>query len=188
MSFIFDSHRASQLAAYLLSLSPGRRMNYMLLLKMLYLADRESLKEEGVPLTGDDAYALDYGPVLSKIYDLIRPTAQSRLSEKERAVWESHLATEGYDLVLKHPAGTDELSRYEKELLAGVHARCQAADPFDLSEQTHDFEEWRKNYVPRTAMHIPLDDILEAVGRKEDTEAIRQARHEEIAQARLFAG
>src|SRR5271155_4089348 len=49
-----------------------KRMNYMRLLKLLYMADRESLRETGRPITGGPVTAMERGPVLEEVYDLIR--------------------------------------------------------------------------------------------------------------------
>src|SRR5580700_367699 len=49
-----------------------RRMNYMRLLKLLYIADREAVKETGRPITGGPLMAMERGPVLQEVYDLIR--------------------------------------------------------------------------------------------------------------------
>ena len=46
-------------------------MNSMRLLKLLYIADRESLRETGRPITGGPVIAMERGPVLKEVYDLI---------------------------------------------------------------------------------------------------------------------
>jgi len=50
--FIFQFHKTLQAAAYILQASGGR-MNYANLLRLLYIADRECLAEEGDTITGD---------------------------------------------------------------------------------------------------------------------------------------
>jgi hypothetical protein len=45
----------------------GDRMEYVRLLKLLYIADREMMAEAGAPVTGDRAVAMDHGPVLSHV-------------------------------------------------------------------------------------------------------------------------
>ena len=68
--FCFD--RSLQAAAYLLKSAKGRELRYIHLLKMLYIADREYLVEYGYTITGDNAVAMQYGPVLSRILNLIK--------------------------------------------------------------------------------------------------------------------
>src|SRR5262245_59190004 len=69
--FAFDERKAAAAAGYLLSLE-GKRMNYMRLLKLLYLAERQSLATLGRPIIGDTPFSFDQGPVLSRVYDLIK--------------------------------------------------------------------------------------------------------------------
>jgi uncharacterized phage-associated protein len=59
---MFDDRRVAQMAAYLLSREKGR-MNHLKLMKLLYLADRESMKRHGQPISGDRFVAMDHGPV-----------------------------------------------------------------------------------------------------------------------------
>ena len=47
-------------------------MNYMRLLKVLYLAEREILADSGKPLTGSRVVAMPRGPVLEDLFQLIK--------------------------------------------------------------------------------------------------------------------
>src|SRR5258708_25135951 len=69
--FRFDAKKAAEAASVILRLSGGQR-NYMELVKLLYLADREALIRFGYPITGDRFAALPHGLVLSRILNLIR--------------------------------------------------------------------------------------------------------------------
>ena len=64
MNFRFDFEKSLQAAGCLLELH-GDRMEYVRLLKLLYIADREMMAEAGAPITGDRAVAMDHGPVLA---------------------------------------------------------------------------------------------------------------------------
>ena len=71
ISFRFHPEKAVEAAAMLLKLH-GKPMKYLGLLKMLYIADRLALKLMEQPITGDRYVSMDYGPVLSGVYDLIK--------------------------------------------------------------------------------------------------------------------
>ena len=71
MTFRFDFLKTLQASGVLLQLD-ANRMAYIRLLKLLYIADRELLAETGRTLTGDEAVAMKNGPVLSRVYDLIK--------------------------------------------------------------------------------------------------------------------
>ena len=70
----FDTTKVTQAAAFLLNRYNGfitRRR----LLKLLYIADRELIQQTHRPLTGDKPVAMDYGPVLTRTYDLLKGEA-----------------------------------------------------------------------------------------------------------------
>src|SRR3954470_18953244 len=64
IKFKFNPKKTSQAAALLVA-EAGGRMSKLKLIKLLYIADREALKNWERPITGDDPFSLDYGPVLS---------------------------------------------------------------------------------------------------------------------------
>src|SRR5258708_26416900 len=70
IKFKFNEQKAVQAAARLIQHSGGE-MNYMALMKLLYLTDREALLRFGRPITGDKVVAMKHGPVLSRVYDLV---------------------------------------------------------------------------------------------------------------------
>jgi len=67
---MFNETKATQAAARFLHLADDH-LNYMVLIKLLYLADREALVRWGRPITFDTYYTMKYGPMLSNVHDLI---------------------------------------------------------------------------------------------------------------------
>jgi len=162
------------------------RHNIMALIKMLYIADRESLKETGFPITGDEYVAMKHGPVLSQTYDLMK-TEKDWQANPEEKVWLTHFERAGYDLCLVSDPGVSELSEYEMQKLGDVCRRYGKQESFALAKMTHRFEEWKRNNPGESSVCIDLRDILEAVGRGDDVEAIVQAAREDRGFARFFA-
>lgn len=66
-----DQAKLHQAVEYLLE-KHGGRLNYTKLIELLYLADREMINQTGYPITGDSYCLVKNGPVLSRVYDLIR--------------------------------------------------------------------------------------------------------------------
>src|SRR5436190_24334529 len=64
--------KTAQAAAVLIRAECATGMNYMRVLKLLYIADRECLRRYGRVITGDRAVATKRGPVLSVSLDLIK--------------------------------------------------------------------------------------------------------------------
>ena len=155
----FNIRKAVQAAAVLLKSRPDRRMNYYHLLKLLYVADRESLKETGFPVIGDRVVAMDNGPLHSTIYDFIKAGRVRSLD------WERHIAKDGYFIALAEDPGTDELCPYEVEKLQQIAASPIGQDKNLARKETHGYQEYKAHYKQGTSNTIPLRDILEATGR-----------------------
>src|SRR5439155_24406623 len=155
-------------AAAILRREETRMMPYMRLLKLLYIADRESMRDTGRPITGDQAIAMTYGPVLQGVYNLIRNT------HYESWRWSKFFQTSGYKIKMTKDPGAGRLSRYELEKLREVVERYAVVDDFDLVEETHGFEEWRANFVKGASQPILAEHILKAVGLAGEVEQIAQ--------------
>ena len=148
MTFRFNFEKTLQAAGLLLSLDDGR-MDRIRLLKLLYVADRELLAEVGRPLTGDLPVAMKYGPVPSRVYDLIKGIAGNTQE------WSRHIESTDYSVVLRDDPGKGKLSKREIEKLMEVTERYRSLDDFELSELTHKFEEWGRHYRADTSTPIP---------------------------------
>lgn len=167
--------KVAQACAVLLKTEPTRRMTRLRLLKLLYIADRQYLKEHGRPITGDDPVAMDNGPVLSATYDLIRGKGEGA------ADWQRYLPNVGRrDIELGEDPGVGKLSRFEIAKLQQVADDLAEQDDWAVADLTHQFAEWEKNRPPKgSSRPIPLDDVLGAVGlldRKDDLMATKRAR------------
>ncbi len=156
MRFFFDERKAAQAASVLLDRHDGR-MPYIKLIKLLYLADREALIETGVPITGDRFVSMKLGPVLSRVFDLIKEP-----SPAEDSVWHSYVAREYFDAVLVGPAETDHLSEYDEEVLGEIFDSCGSEKwPFVVA-RTHALPEWTD--PGRSSTPIEPEDILRYAG------------------------
>src|SRR5438552_16937913 len=87
----FDIHKAIQAAGVLLR-SERNRMSYIRLLKLLYIADRDSIRETGLPLLGSKMVAMDHGPLHSDIYNLVKGI------HEQTPLWSRFFSTTGYQV------------------------------------------------------------------------------------------
>jgi uncharacterized phage-associated protein len=180
MHFPLKVNKAIQAIGVLFRQDRVNRMNSMRLLKLLYVADRESLKERGRPITGGPMVAMERGPVLEEVYDLIRG------QHVEMLVWDEYLRQARYDLELLKDPDVRQLSRYEIAKLQEVAQRYAEDDEWALSRHTHGFAEWQKHDPGKSCRPIPLDDLLEAVGRGEVAAKIKEEAHDAAAFDRIF--
>jgi uncharacterized phage-associated protein len=159
---MFSQRRVAQMAAYLLGREKGR-MNYTKLMKLLYLADRESMKRYGHPISDNRYVSMDHGPVLSTTYNLIKGAV--RFVEQGWNYWIADKAD--YDVELKRKAtreALDELSDANLDVLSDIYAKFGKMDEWRLVDYTHRYcREWTD---PKgSSIPIEYEDIFKAFGR-----------------------
>lgn len=173
IEFSFDIKKTVQVAAIFLKLN-NNKMHYLGLLKLLYMADRLALKKIDQSLTGDHYVSMKYGPVLSKVYDLIKGSSYVQ-DDGIVKVWKEYISTKvidrNYKVKLLKDPGVDELSEEEEEIIKEISSRYSAIDRFDLAEITHQFPEWEnplEQDPPTKVIPIKVEDILLKVGKTEE--------------------
>lgn len=157
VSFVFDEYKATQASSYLLSLNNGR-MNYMKMMKILYLSDRKFILDLGNSITTDNYVSMDNGPVVSRIYDLIK---ESRTDTG--TYWSSFIRTEGDEVVLNNDPGDEYLSPMEMEVITSINSEFRDFCGLELCRFCHD--NLPELQIP-SAM-ITIEDVLRA-GKPED--------------------
>lgn len=161
-----DERKATQMAAWLLERTTNRRMKYLKLIKLLYIADREAIRRWAQPLTGDSYYSLPHGPVVSRIQDLI--TEDPEFSES--TYWTDYISREDYDVILNSSPPYTHLSEAEIDLLKEVFDKFGTMSRWHLRDLTHNYPEWQDPAGSR--IPISYEDILKAVGRGAEAEEI----------------
>lgn len=178
MSYQLDFPKTLAAAAELLRREPGKQMSFLRLLKLLYIADRETLKENGYPMTGDVTVAMKHGPVLSGLYDIIKG------HEARSAEFARYIHRTGYSLSLVKDPGIGELCKNDLKKLGELSERYRDKDDWEIVEETHEFPEWIKNNPGDSVRTIPMEDICEALGfesqrierLKQHAEEVRQIK------------
>jgi uncharacterized phage-associated protein len=173
MRLPFNEVKATQAAAFLLTLRGGQ-MSYMKLIKLLYLADRESLLKHGHPITTDRWVSMDNGPVVSRIYELIREEPQPGID----SFWQRHIApAANYEVKLAADAGDDELSPAEIDVLQEIFERHGRSGRWELVEYSRTLPEWHD--PDGSSIPISVEDILSAGGWPADEieEVVDELQH-----------
>src|SRR6266436_6535370 len=140
IKFKFNERKALQAAGRLIVQSGGE-MNYMALIKLLYLIDRESLLRFGRPVTGDKVVAMKQGPVLSAIFDRVSQKKQ----QLPRCAWHNFIprpAPYVFTVRFGGVADTTALSEAEVALIDEIYARYRDLSEDDLVQLTHRLPEW----------------------------------------------
>jgi len=162
----FNEKKATQAAAYFLKLA-GSDMDYLRLMKLMYLMERASLIQRGRPVTYDKYYSLTWGPVLSRVLDLVHRNAYNAIG-----YWEEHIGNSGTDHVfLRADPGGDLLSRSELRFIDSVFGSFGEIDGLSLAKLTHNLPEWKD--PNGSSIPITIAEILTAGGKSsEDAQAI----------------
>ncbi len=180
MNQLFDERKAAQAAACLLH-KAGGSLPVLKLMKLLYLAERQSLKTYGDTITGDKFVSMPHGPVLSTTY--------SRVSgDAEGGEWSSWVADcADHTVALRDPSrirSAEEdllaLSDSDLECLEVVWKEFGHWDKFALRDYTHSaaIPEWED---PRgSSRPIPPARIFKALGfDAEQVKALTARLHEQ---------
>jgi len=159
---MFSQRKVAQMTAFLLDRGRGR-MNCLKLMKLLYLADRESLKRHGEPISGDRYVSMDHGPVLSQTLNLINGAVE--LEEEGWGHWIADRADNDVSLRRKVSRNSlDELSNAELSVLEAIYAKFGKWNKWKLRDYTHRYcPEWKD---PKgSSLPIEIIDIFKALGR-----------------------
>lgn len=161
---MINETKVSQMAAYLL-LRRGSRMSILKLVKMLYLADRESLTRYGFSMSGDNAVSMDHGPALSATLDLLNGCMRS-----QPGGWEHWVSDrENHEVSLAREADfddLDELSEADQGVLDTIWNKFGNMSRWEIVDYTHEqCPEWENPYG--SSNPIPFKRILGFTGWKE---------------------
>ena len=129
-------------AAALFLLKAGGIMPHLKLMKLLYIADRESYLRRGSPISGDGMVSMPHGPVLSHTYDL------KGAAGPESGGWARYVRRVNQYAVTLADGITEEtflgkLSQAERWIIDDVWERYGHMDQWELRDFTHTFPEWK---------------------------------------------
>lgn len=169
MEFLFDAPATVEAATYLLQ-KAGGRLNYTVLLKLLYLADRASLVRWSCPITGARPCNMDNGPVLSECLNLIKEQPYTPGLD----IWKEYISRIDYDVQLKAYADFGELSRASREILDDVYSRFGHYTYLQIIDYCHErLPEWKDPHGSRE--WLDLAAILRGANVKAEKAQATQA-------------
>lgn len=184
---MFNERKTAQMAAFFLS-KEGGSMSVLKLMKLLYLADRESMHLYDAPISGDRMVAMPHGPVLSRTLELTNGECSS-----SQGGWSHWIAGRaGYQVGLLKRArlnrqSFEALSDADLEVLEDTWRKFGKMTKYQIRDYTHEHcGEWTN--PNGSSREIPYRDVFLALGR--DLAAANQAHArlvEDNVIARLFA-
>lgn len=180
---LFDEAKACDIATFFLSKSSGH-MSMIKLMKLMYLSERESLKQLHFPMLGDRLVCMDNGPVLSNTYDLMKQKGKYHL-------WSDRISAKDgkHNLYLLKPINDTndllELSRNDLKILSLIWENFGQYTHSQLIEYTHSeaCPEW--THPNGSSTSINYEDILLSFGIEVDTinEIVQHIEEEKLLRA-----
>jgi len=160
----FDEKRATHIAVRFLELAAGS-LPRIVLGKYMYVADREALRRWGYPLTWDQYYSLDYGPILSCVLSL----SQGKKWPGFGRYWHRFIGHSTGDKpvnTIQEAPGDTVVSQRVLDLVEEIFVYYKGRD---IVQESHRFPEYRR--PPRgKRLAITYRDILAGVGYEKPDE------------------
>jgi len=177
---MFDERKVAQAAAYFLD-RRGGEMAHLKLMKLLYLADRESMRRYGEPISQDRMVSMPHGPVLSQTYDLMAGCSPSTGADDGWDAWIADI--QDYQVKLRRPVDHEalgQLSEADLEILDDVWNQFGAMSRWEIRDYTHDkCPEWED--PNGSSKPLKPESVFQALGRtpeesKQLAENLREKR------------
>ena len=152
----FDRDKALEAILYIAK--SLRNLTFHSISKMLYLSDKLHLQEYGRLICGDRYIAMDNGPVLSAIYDMMKVAAKKKSIDVDwdEIIQESLDVYRGRYVIPKRDCDMDMLAESEVECIQKVIAEYGRKSFGQLTDITHD-SAWEATDDNQT---IPLESIV----------------------------
>ena len=80
MNFPVNERKVTDAVARLIERS-GKDVDYLRIVKLIYLADRESILKRGIPIVGGKYFSMPLGPVISEVMDFVQQRNAPRWKE-----------------------------------------------------------------------------------------------------------
>lgn len=158
----YDIPKAAQVVAYF-ALKSGGSINVLKLSKLVYLAERESMKRYDAPMFFDRLVSMPDGPVASITLNFID-------GENEEPVWSKFVSPRsGVEVSVAPDVSVemlDNLSEADLEILDDLWKRFGSFDRYALRDWTH-----KKENIPEwtdpagSSYSIPHRDVFEHLGK-----------------------
>lgn len=180
----YDPVKAAQAAAFF-ALRAGGRINVLKLTKLLYLAEREFIREHDEPMFFDHLVSMPDGPVASITLNLIN-------GNHTHEGWSRYIKPRMlYDIQVKPGVdleALDELSRAEIKVLNSLWEKFKGYSHYEIRDWTHkkqNVPEWED---PRgSSFPIKHDKMFAGMG-KSNPDQLRQVIEEKRALRQCISG
>jgi len=161
---MYNPVKAAQVIAYLARKTPGKSLDILKAVKLVYLADRESIARYGAPILDERRVSMPHGPVNSQTYSHMNGE-----HDLDACGWSAFLEDRAnHQIAVKDGISDDnldELSDADIECLDEVWSKFGHMNKWQIRDWTHErsnIPEWEN--PNGSSSSIPLERIMSMVG------------------------
>lgn len=168
IQYNFDEAKATQVAAEFLQRAPDGALDDVILMKLMYFADRKSLELYDRPIVGDKLYCMENGPVLSGVLQLLNAShgkmwKHGAISVKN-SIFIRHIKRRYGVVSIKEKPNSCSLTRAEKRIINEVYDQYGSLSRDEIVNNAHQLCEYVD--TPAGARNLlQYEDILKSLGR-----------------------
>lgn len=160
MNFPVNATKATDAVARLLEKSGGKA-DYLRIVKLAYLADRDSIIRRGIPIFGGHYYSMRKGPTVSDVMNFV--------TQRNAEGWAEHISPRhGNTLSLTNPSDYGSLSQSELDILDGVVEEHERRSTSELVNWCHNYCREYERVWWGGRKPIEVESILRAGGKTAD--------------------
>ena len=163
---LFNVEKLMGIIACIMKKMDVKSINYMKVIKLMYLSDRLHIDKYDSSISNDEYYSMPHGPVLSRLYNLI----MNESCDKFQKEWDKFFLRDGYDIAIRDISVNEkilELSRAEENTIDEIVDKYGKMDKWD----PHKLPEWED--PQGSSIPLPLRKIMEALGKdKKEIDAV----------------
>lgn len=166
----FDHLKSVQTVAYFVR-KAGGSIEKLKLIKLIYLAERQSIQRRGRPMNFDSYLSLPHGPIAS--------SALNGIDHKfTRSEWDAlEIAENKRDVSIATEVSDDHLSRSDRAILDAIWGQFGAMTASKIRNWTHKHCPEYVEVGPSSSMPIDIADIFEQVGNADPLAAARELKN-----------
>jgi uncharacterized phage-associated protein len=137
----FNPYKAINLLAFFAAQFAGK-IDKMKVFKLIWLSDRLQMRTTGNAIINDTYYAMEFGPVPSKTFDLTKQTEKNLLIQ---TAFDQILdVSDGKFLIAKREPNLGFFSETDRNTIKFIMQHFGHLSGIQLSELSHIYPEWKK--------------------------------------------
>lgn len=171
---MFNNDKVLHSICYILK-NNNNKINLLKLMKLLYLADRNSIKKTLQSISGDNFISMKYGPVLSNTLNILYSLKDSDWGEYLRL----EKNTSYYlDVVLIKDCSLKKLNAFEINILEEIDKEFKNYNEWEIVDYTHkNIAEWKET---KNSKKIRFYEIAKNLGFSDEEIEIAKEEYEEL--------